>query len=536
MCKPSTITHRVRHGQSGFATAAVLFLLVIAVVAGGFMLKASKHRSATASNYFQARSASYSAQAGLEAALADFEAHPTEGMQRINNYLQNNNNAWLLGGIGNASSENWIPLGNGQQSYAAKIAAFDPSTRLVKLISQGRGPGGSESQVYGVFQMQGLQADQTTAPNYTWYMAGEARNLDAPIDVSGNAYFGGGLHANNGAFGSVFRGTLQIGPGSGASSSFDTKVTFLENALFLSPVKTQGGGMFFAKSVGFDADIFSETDIQLTGSGQTAYFNSDINGGNRGINLNWNNLVDNGSLNLARVQQAGSVTHEAGTIPLASRLGLPNATGQEISIDVSNIPPANWITLNSLGFAFGGNTGGNELSAAYLAAKTSGKLYKDFLCVLVNAGLNFNAPASEILSGKFFFKVVGPINVNGNFPTCDPTTVCILYVNNGGSVIGLGGSGLFRGYVNATGNSNVTYQWSPGAEFRGAIHHVSATTGFQLNNSGGPMKLVYDVGVFDDIAPLNVLVPPGASQPSIPTPRVKLVDTRIRPICLSRYF
>lgn len=49
------------------------------------------------------------------------------------------------------------------------------------------------------------------------------------------------------------------------------------------------------------------------------------------------------------------------------------------------------------------------------------------------------------------------------------------------------------------------------------------------------MPLAYDAGVFDGLALLGVLLPAGAAAPQ-PAPKVKLVDTRIRPKLIGRYF
>lgn len=528
-------TRDIRQEQAGYATAAVLVLLVVSAIAGAYLLKTSKHRAAAVSNYYQARSAAFAAQAGLAAGLAGFEAQSSQSIQRLNNYLADTNKAWLLGGLSQAGSATWTSIGSGDQSYAARILGFDPATGLVKLTSEGRGPGGSVSQTYGVFQLQGVKPDNTTLPSFAWYMAGEARNVDETMDVEGNVYFGGDVHFNGGADGSVFRGTVKVARGSGNMSSFDARVNFNENAYFETPIKTQGGGLYFYKNVGFEGNVFAETDMRMGASAQNAYFNSNINQGNAGIDMGGKRLTDNGNLNMARVKNAGVVVHQAGTIAIASQLGMVSGNESEISVNIGSIPASKRFTLASLGFAAWGTTNGADLSNAYTAAKAAGKLYRDFLCINVSSGLNFNVGAGVTLKGKFLFEVSSGMTVNGNFPTCDPATVCLIHVVSGGSMSGFGGSGLFRGYVQVAGTGSVIYQWGNGAEFRGALHHVTATASFQLNTCPTPLKLIFDAGVFDEIAPLNIIAPPGSTQP--PTlQQVKLVDTRIRPKYLSRYF
>jgi hypothetical protein len=521
-----------RRNQTGFATAAVLVLLIVSAIAGAYMLKSSKHRAATVSNFFQARSAAFAAQAGLAAGLADFEAQSALSTQRLNNYLADTAKAWLLGGVGKAGSATWVDLGGGNQSYATRILGFDPSTGLIKLASDGRGPGGSESRAYGVFQLQGIKP-KSTEPNFAWYMAGDARNVDQAVDVEGNTFFGGDVHFNGGADGSVFRGTVKIARGAGGTSIFSARVDFNENVYFEAPIKTQGGGLYFYKNAGFEDNVFAETNMRMGASAQNAYFNGNINQGNAGMDMGGKNLFDNGNLNMARVLNAGQITHQAGTIPIASKLGMTPGIEPEISVDISSIPANRFFTLSSLGFAAGGVTDGADLSNAYLSAKASGRLYNDFLCLNVGS-LNFSTTSTATLKGKFLFSVSGGMNVNGHFPICDPTCVCFIHVVSG-SVNGFGSNGLFRGFVHAAGTGSIIYEWGPGAELRGALHHVTATAGFQMNTSATPLKLIYDAGVFDEIEPLHVIVPPGGTQPSV-KPQIKLVDTRIRPKFLSRYF
>jgi hypothetical protein len=530
------MTNQIRSREGGYVTAAVLVLLVISVVSGAFMLKSSKNRAATSSNYFQARSAAYAAHSGLEAGLADLEKSPSASIELLNNYLADNSKAWLLGGTSNASSATWMNLGTNKQQFATSIVAYDFVNGLIKLASNGRGPGGSESVAYGVFQMGGVQPEPTVLAKYAWYMAGEARNVDKTIDVDGEVYFGGDVHFNGGADNSIFRGTVKIAKGSGNQSSFDSRVTFTQNTLIQTPFKTQGNGIIFQKNVGFEGNINADTDIRLNQTGQKAYFKSNITAGNAKINLGFNQLIDNGALNLAKAYNFGPVQHQYGTFSIADSLGLKANTELEVTVDMSAIPSNKRLTLQSLGYGTNAITNGPDLSAAYQAAKASGKLYQNFLVLNVSQSYVFTNVANNVLKGKFVFDVSTTQPINGIFPICDPTTVCLIRVANGGNLQGFGSEGLFRGYINVSGNGWAIYQWGPAGEFHGALHHVSPTTGFQLNSSPSPMKLVFEQAVFDELIPLKVLCKPGESTPALPNPKVQLVDTKIRPRYISRYF
>lgn len=326
------------------------------------------------------------------------------------------------------------------------------------------------------------------------------RTVDQPMNVGGDVYIGGGVHFNGGADGSVFHGNMKIARGSGLQSTFDEQVDFCINTYIQTPFKSQGGGIKFGQSggTGFEGDIFIDTDPLMRGNPNL--FNGNVIGGHANLILQGHDVVHSGSL------------------------------------DLSSVPAGKRYTIAALGIGAWGNVTGADLSAAYTAAKASGKLYRDFLFLEVNSPLNFVAAGgSNILRGKFAFQVSSQVSMNLNLPESDPTSVSLWHICTPGKVFGFGGPGLFRGYVNVSGTGSVVYQWGGGAEFQGAIHHVDATTGFQLNASSGPLRLVFSSGVFDELAPLGILVPPGGI-PVMAAQQVKLVDRNIRTVRRSRYF
>ncbi len=85
----------------------------------------------------------------------------------------------------------------------------------------------------------------------------------------------------------------------------------------------------------------------------------------------------------------------------------------------------------------------NKGSAIDIAG-ASGKLYNDFLVILVTTSMNFSAVSPNVVSGKFFFEVTSSVTVNGNLPDSDPSSVCLWHINTGGSVNGFGGAGVFE--------------------------------------------------------------------------------------------
>jgi hypothetical protein len=522
--------------QSGFATAAVLIILVITAITGTFLLKSSKRQSGAANNYLQARSASLAAQAGLQAGLASLAANPTTSVTALNTFLQDNSKTWMLNGATNAGTRITKSFGTTQQSYATRILAFDPITNLVKLKAEGMGPGGSQSQAFGVYQLDGLESVKPVLAHFAWYMAGEARNVDQPVDVYGDAYFGGDVHFNGGANNSVFHGSFKIAKGSGGQSSFDAKVSFLDDAYFQTPVKFQGIASLFYQNTGFEAAISTDNNPVWMGTNQKAYFNDNVTGGNGKLDFNNNAVFTNRMLNRARTLNSASFTQQATNINIPSALNVPAGVENEVTFDINRIPSNRIFTPTDLGIGTWGDLNGPDLSAAYLTAKASGRLYLDFLVLRLSSGFNFNSIANNFLVGKFVFEVTAQINVNGNLPISDPTSVTLWHIGNSGNMQGFGSQGLVRGYVNVSGTGRMIYQWGAAGEIQGALHHVSTTSNFQLNGSPSPLKLTFDKTVFDDLAVLGALIPAGSTQPPTVVQQVQLVDIRIRPRFLSSYF
>lgn len=524
-----------RERQGGYATATVILVMLVSIVGGALLLKRVRSQAAASGGYYQAHAAALAAEAGLQAALSQLETDSAFSIGLLNAHLADTNQRWLLGPAGHADSRHEIAMDNGLQSYSARIVAFDPKTGMVKLESEGKGPAGSESRVYGVYRLGGIAQETPVLAKYVWFMAGETRNVDQPMNVWGDVYIGGGVHFNGGADGSVFHGDVKIARGSGLQSTFDAQVDFCDNTYIQTPFKSQGGGIKFGyDGTGIEDEIFIDTDPLIRGNPNL--FNGNVNGGHANLILQGHNVVHSGSLDLSRVSGAGNITDNGGPVDIAAALGMLPGPENEIRVNMASVPAAKRFTVAALGIGAWGNVTGPDLSAAYAAAKASGKLYKDFLMIEVNSPLNFvPAGGPNILRGKFAFEVSSQVNVNINLPESDPTSVCLWHVCTPGKIFGFGGSGLFRGYVNVSGTGSVVYQWGGGTEFQGAIHHVDATTGFQLNGSSGPLRLVFSSGVFDELAPLGILVPPGGI-PVMVAEQVKLVDRNIRIARRSRYF
>lgn len=76
----------------------------------------------------------------------------------------------------------------------------------------------------------------------------------------------------------------------------------------------------------------------------------------------------------------------------------------------------------------------------------------------------------------------------------------------------------------------MNYLFGNGNSFRGAIHHVSNNSKFQLN-SGAPLNIFYDREVIKEFVRFNVITPPG-----VISKELIMNDVKLRTELLSLYY
>jgi hypothetical protein len=86
--------------------------------------------------------------------------------------------------------------------------------------------------------------------------------------------------------------------------------------------------------------------------------------------------------------------------------------------------------------------------------------------------------------------------------------------------------------VYVEGNGEVSYLFGSGNSFRGAIHHVSPTSKFQINSSdGSAVNIYYDKEVLKEFVRFNVITPPGVT-----SNKLVLNDIKLRTELLGLYY
>ncbi len=528
----------------GFVSAHVLGIMVIASIAGAYLLRSASKEANTSGNFLQMRSAASSAEAGMADGLAQLETDTTLAMGMLRSYLKDDKHQWMLNSKGATATPNEMSLPGAGQTYSARIVAFDSGTGIIKIQAEGNGLNGSTTHVTGIYRLEGVGDDP--APSgmlHALYLAGDKRDINALIAVSGPAYFGGAVRFLPGSAGTNFNGTVHIAPSaSGASSDFDATANYkgskfstdFDNvALIETRVYTHGSYQIrFDHNTAFQEDLKVDAPIYIDKGPMAMYINANVSGSSQ-INVNGYPVTHSGSLNVAKVTGASGITNLGTDIDLAAKTGVPAGPEAPVTVDISVIPPGKIFTLSQLGLPAA--LRGVDITNAYNTL-TSAQLFGPFMVIDVDAPVSFvrsGIPSENSSTVHAIFLVHNAIAGNGNLPDVKLPGNWMFYVPSGGSVTDFGADGYFYGYVHVTGSGSVTYKWGGGNHMHGAIHHVTAQSGWGMSGPNG-ICLTLERNVLQEYADLGLLSLPvdGGTQPS----GLRLTDVKIRPKLLSLYY
>lgn len=549
----------------GYASFHALVIMVFATMAGAYLLRSVSKDAGTSGSYYQMRSAAVSADAGLNAGVAQLVTDTAQAMSILGDYEGDSQKRWMLGAGGATASANLLSFGTGQK-YSARIVDFDPVSGLIKLEAQGSAAGGSAGRVTGIFRLEGTSVPSYAATStHALFIAGDARASAAPIIVTGSTYFGGGL--NLGVAGSDFDGTFKTAAFGNAPLVLNGSTTFRKEAYFETPVVFQSGTATFQAGAGFDDDATLTASPRLSGAG-AVYANGLFTGLGQ-IDLGSNPLTySEMTANVARVRNASTITSTGDMIEIAPAMGFNPGEETEMAADFSAIPAAkvyNLARLDAVLFAYAGRHIGATITArdfvdAFHGIPSGDRFGVNNLYVAVDIDRDITLVGGDadalpnyvdhLISHDdddmykwFVARVRAKFDVNGVlWRTASPGYGrdaakwgdVMFVVENGGTLANFGGDYPFKGYINVKGTGSVSYKWGPSGRFDGAIHQVSAASGFSVIGPN-PMKVVFDQSIMDDYlaVPGLITVPPAA--PAAGT-TARLNDARIRPRFVGLYY
>lgn len=511
--------------NDGFAIVYGLAVFFLASVSGLSILFISQKDRTSAGDYSKVRSSAMSARAALTAFENQCEDQPLVILDILKKYNLNNSNKWLLSDASSAGSETRFRCWNGSDapSFSACIMRYDSLNLLLQIQGIGYGAGGGKKKAIGIYRLKGALEDITWDQNDAIHLACPAQNVDSRIIVNGNMYCGRGFHYNGGASGNVINGDVITG-NSDSVSSFDGNTTINGKAFFQTPVKLNGSASLIVNGrSGFQRNIETDGIVDLFGN---TYLNSTVSG-NAKLNLRGNIATHSGSFNTSRIENASQIINNYGTINIADELNMKGGNELSFTAKIDQISNKFIFQYSSLNW---GNVTAEKLNQKYQQAAADGDLWNDFLVIKVNSWANMESSAGTF-NGKVIWIVESGMNCNGSWYDCSAASNTMVYVKSGGSINGMGSGKNFRGYVYVEGNGNVNYMFGSGNSFRGAIHHVSENSNFQLNSGGASLNISYDKEVLKEFVRFDIITPPGVTRKEM-----VMNDIKLRTELLSLYY
>ncbi len=482
---------------NGMSTMYVIAAILTTSFIATALLSLSHNEVISAADYSGMHTAAISAKSGLQASEVFFRDSSESTMILLNNFIApedgeeytDDNKCWLFG-----DENNPVSLHN-QQKYSSYIQWLDEENIVVQVCALGYGKSKSVCKAYGIYHLSGIdyEISQEMTSIHAIYLGGEGRNFDKPVNITGDAYFGGDVHFNGGADGSIIDGNFKTGT-SANSSEFDGGVTFKGNAYFQTKLKVQNS-LVFEKKAGFEKEIELNQDMEIY---DDAYFNEDFNavGGGK-VDMHSYTAYHYGGITTSRFINANLVSNGGTIVGIPDSLDVPPGNEPALNLDISVIPTEKKFTPYDLGIPT--NFNASDLNSIYSTAQSNGQLWGDFLVVEdYNGGLNMGGGT---FNKKIIWILHKGMNMNGNLYTSGPNSNSLFYID-GGAIQGFGSSGLFRGFVYAEGGS-ITYQWGPGNDFQGSFHHKDGA-GFQMN-SGNTLNLSLNNDVLSEFGDLGII-------------------------------
>lgn len=506
--------------QSGVAVLLVLFMLFIATIAGlSILFIASKDKSAS-SDSSKIRNVALAANAALSACENQLEQQPSVVTSIINKYVTDRNYKYLLvSDAANSNSEKKVSLGSSGLKYAVEISAYDKVNNILQIRGTGYGVSDEQKVVTAIYKLSGVQTATASSQSvrYALYLAGDGRNFDKKIDITGDVYVGTDFHFNGGAAGSAIHGFLKTGRNTARESSNDATGFMVDSAVYIGTRWKMNGSATFGSKTGIEGSMIIDNLLTIKGD---AWFN-DTNGGNQSINMSSKIITHSGRVTMVRV--ANKTENNLNTLipDIALNTGLSTTNDSAWQIDT--------VGLMSKALEPPNNMTAAMLQTMYDTCNASRKI-NGYMVIYDKSGwLNLNADAT-VFNGKVIWIIRNGLNCNGNFPNMSASSRMFVFACGSAIINGFGGpSGAsFNGVVLLRDNASISMMWSGTNTYNGAIHLTSVNNGWQCNSGGPQLNIVYNQTIINEFETLGVLRCPSQSGGSTPAGTVVLTDFKIR--------
>jgi hypothetical protein len=442
----------------------------------------------------------------------------------LNKYRNDKTYKWLLvSDVSGAVKEKKISFGSDGLEYSACISAYDVVNQVIEIKGTGYGKRNEQKSVTGIYKLSGIKIVTGGLSKYGLYLAGDGRNFDQSIDITGDVYVGEDFHFNSHSDNSVIHGSLKTSKNTALQSEIDAPGLVIDSAAYIgTDIKLNSSSSVTFKS---KSGIEGKLDLDNTMTcNKEAWFN-DTNGGNSKIDMSLNTIHHSGHIKMSRVKD-GVEDNTHGTITdIPNKVGLGSVNDSAWKIDVSS--------LTGKAKRVSGILNADGLQSKFDGCSESDKV--NGYMVLIdddNSTLRIDY-SSRVFKGKVIWLFGGSVHVkiDGNWFNMTNDSRMLVYAYGGAELDGFGGQSdmRFNGLIYLTDNAKIMLSWPSGKNYYyGAIHLASKNSKWQINGTvlGAVLCIVYDQPILSEFKSMGILTGPASS--GIENGTVILSDVKIR--------
>ena len=503
---------------------AVLIALVFIGIVTAAMLRNTGSQSGASVGYGTMQTAAMNVKSGMVATESYFENSKNSDII-LDNLIKNSNDSPFVFRKGDKQPipDHWIssrllnikPGPDSSADYSFEIKSGKKNGRALKTVRA----------FYHTTKEDGVKVTKTISTMYgggknAIYLAGDLKDGNDGMDVTGNATFRGNMKIQNKP--SIFRGGSTWIDGDCdilAKGSKFLGTTYVEGNTNID-IQNTTADTIFKSSVGFNGNFKSQAAINVDGDVYiNGFFGANIN--EKFVNVSDNNdpeptfhynqkggapswepdpvkYINNAAVSKVSGFKLDSNEEPISNIPGKLDMGTINDRN-EPALDISKVDMSKALPYDKISDA--SQISLFKLDSLYDASPNN--RYNDHLIIKIPAGQRIscgNRTTQGTFNKKVIFIVDGEISGgNGSFYTSGNNASTMVYVTKNGKLDEFGCNGLFRGLIYVdTANTNIQgFKWNDNSKIQGAMHIMGKSQVRWNTGSGNVPKIEYDSGVLN---------------------------------------
>jgi hypothetical protein len=542
------------HNRRGASMIYVIAALLVTGFVGTSLINMSHSDRMVSVLYSGSQSARLAAHSGIVSATAFLGSSNSDTisdvLDMINGYVAARNPdtlsdefLWIRGG-----ADSWESI-SATQHFKVRIAALQPATFGVTLVSEGKGSGGSRATSVGVYDLSGLEYAivSGSTPIHALQMDNGAFEFDVPLIVNGNTSIRKGMALWDPA---VFHGTLRCDTLVKSDGSKEIgAITFSSGQLevdgaayFAGEIGGGGANAKFNSSAGFDGKFyFQNSKVQFDATGSSRYVfdgGTDDAGTGDMFDLQNNEIevyddsklyepVDNMDAFFNMNNPSWSSISNS-SVDVAARVGFPTEPPPKIYFDTAALTVIHATIDAASNNGNGPGLTGESLNAIYAAS--SGSRINGFAVARVintNTASGIFVNDGSVFTGKLILWVDDARNIVQDYVETSASANLSMYVKDGaGTTPHFNNFNYARGYIYLNDYNtadNFAFGGNGGnCEIAGGIYANENTQLFF--HGSGVQTITYDSDVITELAGTGVFNNPDGSSGSSSFAEIKLQD------------